>query len=98
MQNETPAQDFTAVVAPLDVAGAQVDADQYLPTRSNERSCCCSSRPAVRVVLPPTPERDHAVDLLLCGHHYRTSRSALATAGVQVSAAAGAVAWLPGPA
>jgi hypothetical protein len=35
----------------------------------------------VRVVMPPAPARPHPVDLLLCGHHYRVSRDALAAAG-----------------
>ena len=34
----------------------------------------------VRILIPPTPGRRHPVDLLLCGHHYRESRAALATA------------------
>jgi hypothetical protein len=38
----------------------------------------------VRVVMPPTPARPHPVDLLLCGHHYRVSRAALAAAGAVV--------------
>ena len=43
----------------------------------------------VRVLMPPTPVRPHAVDLLLCGHHYRVSRRAL-------EAARAAVRELPG--
>jgi hypothetical protein len=35
-------------------------------------------------VLPPTPQRDPAVDLLLCGHHYRLSRLALTSAAALV--------------
>jgi hypothetical protein len=34
----------------------------------------------VRVLIPPTAERPHPVDLLLCGHHYLRSRAALAAA------------------
>jgi hypothetical protein len=41
------------------------------------RACCCTAQPAVRVVLPPNAEVDHAVDLYLCGHHYRGARQAL---------------------
>ncbi|HXZ77116.1 MAG TPA: hypothetical protein VEH31_40475 [Streptosporangiaceae bacterium] len=40
-------------------------------------------------VLPPAPGRDHATDLLLCSHHYRASRKALATAGAAVFDGAG---------
>jgi hypothetical protein len=36
----------------------------------------------VRVLIPPAPARPHSVDLLLCGHHYRASRAALAAAAV----------------
>ncbi|HSY15124.1 MAG TPA: hypothetical protein VK816_03985 [Jatrophihabitantaceae bacterium] len=54
------------------------------PFSSGELSCCCHSRPAVRVMLPPTLERDHAVDLLLCTHHYRRYQLALDSAGATV--------------
>jgi hypothetical protein len=50
-----------------------------------ERSCCCPSRPAVRVLIPSGSEPAEGVDLLLCGHHYRKSRSALAAIGAQVT-------------
>ena len=35
----------------------------------------------VRVIMPPTAERAHPVELLLCGHHFRLSQWTLATAG-----------------
>jgi hypothetical protein len=35
----------------------------------------------VKVLIPPAPGRPHSADLLLCGHHYRLSRGALAAAG-----------------
>jgi hypothetical protein len=37
----------------------------------------------VRVFMPAVPARPHQVDLLLCGHHYRVSRQALAAAGAR---------------
>jgi hypothetical protein len=40
----------------------------------------------VQVVMPPTPARPYETDLLLCGHHYRGSRTALAAAGAVVRA------------
>jgi hypothetical protein len=40
----------------------------------------------VQVVMPPTPARPHQTDLMLCGHHYRASRAALAAAGAVVRA------------
>jgi hypothetical protein len=54
------------------------------PLGAEYRACCCPARPVVRVIMPPTPGRPHAVDLLLCGHHYRNSRQILATAGATV--------------
>lgn len=48
-------------------------------------ACCCPARPAVRVVMPPTASRRHTTELLLCGHHYRVSRAALAAAGATVT-------------
>jgi hypothetical protein len=37
--------------------------------------------PVVRVAMPVTEQRPDSVGLFLCGHHYRTSRAALAEAG-----------------
>jgi hypothetical protein len=34
--------------------------------------------------MPPTAARPYETDLLLCGHHYRVSRSALETAHAAV--------------
>ena len=61
--------------------------DDILPDSSvwrEDRACCCPGQPVVRVIMPPTPERHHSVDLLLCGHHYRVSRQALAAAHARV--------------
>jgi hypothetical protein len=52
--------------------------------RLADRACCCQSRPVVIAVLPPSPGRPHLTELLLCGHHYRLSRRALAAAGATV--------------
>ncbi len=52
--------------------------------RRADRACCCLAKPVVIVILPPASGRPHPVDLLLCGHHYRVSRHALAAAGAQV--------------
>jgi hypothetical protein len=61
------------------------------PPRLADRSCCCPARPAVRVLIPPAAERPHPVDLLLCGHHYLTSRAALAAADAVAIDETGAV-------
>ena len=52
--------------------------------RSGDTACCCPAYPVVRVVMPPTTQRPHPTDLLLCGHHYRASRKALTAAGAAV--------------
>jgi hypothetical protein len=52
--------------------------------RRASRACCCPARPAVLAVIPPAAGRPDPTDLLLCGHHYRASRRALASAGVMV--------------
>lgn len=44
------------------------------------RACCCPARPAVVVLIPPTPGRPHQTELLLCRHHYLRSRQALTAA------------------
>ncbi len=41
--------------------------------------------------MPPTAARPHPVDLLLCGHHYRVSRDALAAADAVVFDETGAI-------
>jgi len=60
------------------------DGDDSLATQTAAlagRACCCAAKAAVRVTMPPSPSRRHPTELLLCGHHYRTSRRALAAAG-----------------
>jgi hypothetical protein len=54
------------------------------PHDLGDRACCCPARPVVRVLIPPAPARPHSADLLLCGHHYRTSGAALAIAGAVI--------------
>ena len=60
-----------------------------------DRSCCCVAKAVVRVVMPPTPARPHETELLLCGHHYRVSRQALAAAHASVVGAASRAANQP---
>jgi hypothetical protein len=81
MNTKFPHQSYSrdASPGPMD----DILGEKYPPTAS--RACCCPARPVVRVVMPPTATRRHAVDLLLCGHHYRVSRQALAAAGATVS-------------
>jgi hypothetical protein len=38
----------------------------------------------VLVLLPPTERRAHAVDLLLCGHHYHVCMDTLEAAGALI--------------
>ena len=49
------------------------------------QACCCVAQAVVRVVMPPTAARTHETELLLCGHHYRVARAALAAAHAAVS-------------
>jgi len=55
-----------------------------LPHVVADLACCCPAKPAVTVIMPPAPGRPDAVDLLLCGHHFRISRAALTAAGAAV--------------
>lgn len=61
------------------------------PSRLAERSCCCPARPVVVVLIPPASARRHPVDLLLCGHHYLSSKAALAVLGAVVMDGTGAI-------
>jgi hypothetical protein len=54
-----------------------------------DQACCCVARAVVRVVMPSTANRPHETELLLCGHHYRVSRAALAAAHAGVHELAG---------
>jgi hypothetical protein len=62
--------------------------DDALPAREAPAgpACCCPARAAVRVTMPPTQARTHETDLLLCGHHFRVSRTAIAAAHAVVRA------------
>ncbi len=62
--------------APARIHDDTIEARQAVAVGS---ACCCPARPVVRVVMPPTATRPHRTELLLCGHHYRVSRRALAT-------------------
>jgi hypothetical protein len=52
-------------------------------------ACCCPANPVVRVIMPATTARPHRTELLLCGHHYRVSRQALAAANATVTELSG---------
>jgi hypothetical protein len=70
--------------APPDRPRTVLTAINWRAVRSADRSCCCTAKPAYVAVLPPAHDREHATELLLCGHHYRKSRAALAAAGAIV--------------
>jgi hypothetical protein len=72
---------------PLDDAIAPGQASAGL----TDRACRCSALAMVQVVMPPVPARPHRTELLLCGHHYRVSRQALAAAGAAVRE----LPWIP---
>jgi hypothetical protein len=55
----------------------------------DDQACCCPSRPMVRATMPPTADRPHEVELLLCGHHFRRSQWTLAAAGAVIRVVAG---------
>jgi hypothetical protein len=78
------ARNDSAATRPLDdvISPGHTSADQ---------ACCCSARAMVQVLMPPAPARPHRTELLLCGHHYRVSRQALAAAG----ATARELPWIP---
>lgn len=69
-------------------APSAVEPERYVAAVASaqhaDRSCCCSARPAVITVMPPTASRAHETELLLCVQHYRASRSALLAAGATV--------------
>jgi hypothetical protein len=50
----------------------------------DDQACCCPSRPIIRATMPPTADRPHEIELLLCGHHFRRSQANLAAAGAMI--------------
>jgi hypothetical protein len=82
MRNVTPREEPELSALPPPAPGEPTGACYAFWTA--ERACCCPARPAVVAVLPPGPGRDHATDLLFCGHHYRAARHALDAAGAAV--------------
>ena len=60
------------------------DSELIVPAYREDQACCCPAQPLVRAIMPPTAQRAHSVDLLLCGHHYRVSRHALIAAGASI--------------
>jgi hypothetical protein len=49
-----------------------------------DRACCCTAKPAVIAIMPPSPTRRKRVELLFCMHHYRASRVGLGEAGALI--------------
>jgi hypothetical protein len=82
-----PARTDNAATRPLDDAIAP----SHAPAGLSDRACCCPARAMVQVVMPPAPARPRRIELLLCGHHYRVSRQALAAAGSTVRE----LPWIP---
>ena len=74
-----------------DAQSAYRPLDDAIPAREAPvgLACCCPARATVRVVMPPIQARPHETDLLLCGHHYRAARTALAAARAVVRALPG---------
>jgi hypothetical protein len=66
------------------LTGTAAPAIDWRVLSTAERACCCPAKPVVVVVVPPAEGRDHPTDLLLCGHHYRAARTALAAVGASV--------------
>jgi hypothetical protein len=69
---------------PHDPAAPASDSFDWRAASRADRACCCIARPAVIVLMPPTADRPHQTDLLLCKHHYRMSKRALAAANATV--------------
>jgi hypothetical protein len=84
MLTNTPRDTAERVDPPSEMAAHPLFDVDWRAVGLANRACCCSSRPAVIAVMPPSPGRPHCTELLLCGHHYRRSRSALAAAGATV--------------
>jgi hypothetical protein len=75
-QHPSASKDAPAIeCVPGRLAGPAAD-----PADTAGHACCCAAKAVVRVTMPPVPSRPHSTELLLCAHHYRVSRHALASA------------------
>jgi hypothetical protein len=63
-----------------DGAAHAVPGAALTPTAPAEVADCCPAKAVVRVAMPASQR----AELLLCGHHYRASRDALAAASAAV--------------
>lgn len=80
-----------APVSAHDVEPPDNSLSQVEPAWLLDVACCCPSRPAVRVVIPPSGDRLRPAELLLCGHHYRGASEALVQAKASVYDRTGAL-------
>jgi hypothetical protein len=81
----------TAAASEAAPTAADARADRPEPPHPADRSCCCPASPVVRVQFPPTFAGRPSVDLLLCGHHYRSSKAALTAIGAVAVDETGAI-------
>jgi hypothetical protein len=49
-----------------------------------DHACCCPARPIVIAIMPPSADRPHQTELLLCSHHHHVSQQALRAAGATI--------------
>ncbi|MGO9080150.1 MAG: hypothetical protein ACLQDY_14070 [Streptosporangiaceae bacterium] len=82
--NLPPPEQVAELSAQQDRPRTVLAAIDWRAVRTADRSCCCAAKPAYIAVLPPAEGREHATELLLCGHHCRASRAALAETGAVV--------------
>ncbi len=89
--------------APVAVPGPDTFRIDWAAARTADRSCCCTARPAVVAIIPPSSGREHPTDLLMCMHHYRLHRRRLERAGATTADLSGRLirpgssAYLPVP-
>jgi hypothetical protein len=74
----------THVPGPFPARATTSSGIDWRAARKAERACCCAAKPAVIAVMPANERRMRPTDLLLCAHHYRASKLALAAAGATV--------------
>jgi hypothetical protein len=75
----TGEDDAMAQPSPGNVASMPADLSDLA-----DQACCCPAQAMVRVIMPPTATRPVETGLLMCGHHYRAARRALAAAHATV--------------
>jgi hypothetical protein len=67
-----------------DLSRSGKDGIDWRAVQRADYACCCPARPVVIAIMPPSADRPHQTELLLCSHHHHVSQQALRAAGATI--------------